>query len=321
MCGTRANAVGNHSDHGTGRTHSLMTDNENRSRNEEAEADKRLRQLIDSSDCSADDVRAAIDAGANVNAVDSNGSSILMRALSDGETTSLEIIRLLCDLGADVDFYDENDFCPLAEAFYGHNPAVIECLLQYSANPNVIVERICPGSVLDIAETDLGFHTMEYDHAIEVGHAEEAEHNKRAREAVAAIVELLKAAGAKSMWDMVATEPRTWLVVFARYATGLLTRDGFLDIANVPNVSERFCQQFRGWVSRHFDAWPDNRPDDRPKGFDRAKHNEEGRRLSQEIKRLVGDAVAVGYGCICAEDEVRGIRNTHWNWNISTDSG
>ncbi len=108
---------------------------------------------------------------------------------------------------------------------------------------------------------------------------------------------------------MKAARPRDWLVIFASYDSGLFTRDGFLQVDDLPSVSPQFCQRFKAWLAEHFDPWPKNKYDDMPQDFDRMAHNLAGRRLAMEIKQLVGAAVDVEYVCICPESETNGVRN------------
>lgn len=270
------------------------------------DADERLWRLIESQGAKAEEVRAAIAGGANVNSMDSYGSSVLATALFSPAKGSLEIVKLLLEHGADVNHQDEDGFSPLAEAFYRHDPAVIECLLKYGANPNLIVDRFDCSTVLDIAVTDLDYHEMENIN----GPGNESD--KRACELVSAIVDLLKSAGAKSIEEMVATEPREWLWMFDGYRTGLLTRDGYLHVANVPNVSDALRGRFNDWLLHDCDRWSDTSLEN---------HAQEGRNLAREIKQLVGTGVILDYGWTRIEDAAKGIWKIEWDRNVSGDQG
>ena len=267
------------------------------------ETDEKLWALIKNTPTDIDIMRTAIEAGANVNSTNAEGESVLMKALFFEEENSLEVVRLLCDCGADVNFYDPDDFCPLAEAFYWHDPKIIDCLLHYGANPNVLVERIKPSSILDIAVTDLGFHEMACRDAIDI------EFDKRACEAVSKIIDLLMAAGAKFSKDMIAPRPQTWLVVDPHYKTGMVTREGLLHVADLPTVSEAFCRRFNDWLAHFFNTWPDCNFDAMPVDFNRKAHNAEGLLLAEEIHRMIGSMIEMEYSYICAESESQKVRN------------
>jgi hypothetical protein len=261
------------------------------------EADTRLWAAIDADNPSIDEVQAAIAAGGNVNSTNTSGESLLQWAV--GSTNcSLDILQSLLDAEADINHEDPDGFTPLAESMYSHNPAIVAFLLRHGADPNSIVEK--HESLLDWAEFDLFYHSTL---------ATNDEKNQEQSAAMVKIVELLKSAGAKSRHDMVAERPRKWLQVFAAYSTGLFTRDGMLECERLPNVTQAFCNDFRDWKDTHFDTWPYKSFDAIPAAFDRAAHNAEGRRLAQEIKRLVGDAIDVQYLCLCSESENKQVRN------------
>jgi hypothetical protein len=109
---------------------------------------------------------------------------------------------------------------------------------------------------------------------------------------------------------------KKWIDVFATYRTGLLTRDGYLDVSRLPAVTSDFCYRFKQWLDTHFDTWRDKSFDDRPEGFDRVDHNAQGRLLATEIKRMVGDSLEVDYLSISAEWEAKRVRNVDWEKNI-----
>lgn len=270
------------------------------------EADERLWRLIESQPGNVEEVRAAIAGGANVNSTDSYGWSVLAAALFSPAMASLEIIRLLLEHGADVNHQDEDGFSPLAEAFYRHDPAVIECLLNHGANPNLIVDRFDCCTVLDIAVTDLDYHQMQHSN----GSGNESD--KRACELISAIVDLLKSAGAKSIEELVATAPREWLWMFDGYRTGLLTCDGYLQVANIPNVSEALRGRFNDWLMHDCDRWSDTSLEN---------HARQGRSLAREIKQLVATGVILDYGWTRIEDAARGIWKTEWDRDISGGQG
>ena len=89
------------------------------------------------------EVEEAIMNGANVNAKDDNGKTVLMRAAMKGYT---ETARILLKHGADVNAKDNMGWTALIEAADGGHTEVTEVLLQHGANVN--------------AKSDLGFTAL-----------------------------------------------------------------------------------------------------------------------------------------------------------------
>lgn len=81
--------------------------------------------------------RQLLDAGADVNAVDSDGSTPLHFAAKGG---SAEVVRLLLDAGADVNATNNKSESPLYNAVGNTTQAALEIqrvLLEYGADPNI----------------------------------------------------------------------------------------------------------------------------------------------------------------------------------------
>lgn len=83
---------------------------------------------------SADLVQVALQAGADPDARDPFGWTVLMLAVAQQDT---EIIALLLAAGADVDAVDEGGRTALIEAAFGGSPAVVQQLLAAGADPDV----------------------------------------------------------------------------------------------------------------------------------------------------------------------------------------
>ena len=275
-----------------------MATNENAPEEFATEADKRLWLLIRGNNPRVDEVRAAITAGANVNSTDRFGESLLQEAVTN---CSLEVLQSLLDAGADINHEEPEGSNALADAVILQNPETVAFLLRHGADPTAVLDK--HESLLDWAEFDYFYHSLELkeDPASEV--------DRKACAAMTEIIALLKSAGAKRFFDIVAERPRKWLQVFAAYRTGLSTRDGMLDCDRLPNATEAFCHEFRAWKDSYFDTWPDKSFDEMPAGFDRAAHNAEGQRLAQEVKRMVGQVIEVEYLYLSAELEKKRVRN------------
>ncbi len=82
---------------------------------------------------SVEDVRAAIQAGANLEVRDVLGGTPLMAAA--GFNANPDVVRLLLDAGANVEARSENGSTPLMlAARYNTNPAVLRVLVDAGAN-------------------------------------------------------------------------------------------------------------------------------------------------------------------------------------------
>ncbi len=117
-------------------------------------------------------IRAAVARGANVNAIDSGGGSIVQRFIQNCRDPVVDTVQLLVELGADVNYQDTDGFCALSTAVFRHEPPLIACLLEAGANPNIILER--HESILDMAEGDLEFHSFE------LNYDPQSEHDRKA---------------------------------------------------------------------------------------------------------------------------------------------
>lgn len=96
-----------------------------------AAQDQRLIAAIDSADVAA--TKAALEAGANPNALDATGRPLLGRAARQGNA---EIIALLLATGADPNAADRIGFTPLFEAARDGQIDSVRELLQGGADPN-----------------------------------------------------------------------------------------------------------------------------------------------------------------------------------------
>ena len=86
-------------------------------------------------DGTAQEVCAALDAGANVNAKDKDGITALMVAAE--VNSNPEVINVLLKAGADVNEKDEYGGTALMSAAYGNNLKAIDVLLKAGADVNV----------------------------------------------------------------------------------------------------------------------------------------------------------------------------------------
>lgn len=105
-------------------------------------------------------VAALIAQGANVNALNEDGDSILMLACADYQTAEdLDKIRLLLELGADINTEKDGLNC-LFDAYKTWAPELVELLLRSGANPNCIA-TYGDGALLDWVANDLWMYKNE----------------------------------------------------------------------------------------------------------------------------------------------------------------
>lgn len=140
---------------------------------------------------SRDRVLELISQGADVNAVDGLGESLLMHAVSIvsmSKTDSLQFIELLIKKGANLTHrIPKENTTALHLAIFAYKPELIRLLLERGADPDIIGDG---ESVLDAAEFDLWFEEGE---AGTLG-----DNHRECIEALKEMIVLLKAHGAKT---------------------------------------------------------------------------------------------------------------------------
>ena len=76
-------------------------------------------------------VQAFLDAGADVNAPDRSGTTVLMRATNEGH---VELVRILLNAGADINAEDDSKWAALTIAAYNGDAQMVKLLLWYGCN-------------------------------------------------------------------------------------------------------------------------------------------------------------------------------------------
>ena len=266
----------------------------------EKDLDNQLMLILTSNDPSEERIRELVRNGADVNSI-KDGDSVLMDALSftndyGGTEKSLDLrfIRLLVELGAEVNYVSEEGDSPIMSACFTHRWEPVECILQLGANPNHISDG--DTTPLSWADTDQYYH-------------EEISPDEIAAAQLKETVRLLKQYGAKYRDDLFTEKLERWLQVCAFLPTGLFTLWGNIDVASINGVTEELTSEFRRWHESNWDQWYDKSWDDMPKGFDRKRHNEWGRELASQIRKLIPQEIKMEYLFVNAEDEKRKVRN------------
>lgn len=246
-------------------------------------------------------IYSLINQGANINAIDCKGDSVLIDAISNVQDgLDIKFIQLIIDLGADLDYADEGFNC-LFDASLTQRPELVELLLKAGANPNCVSSEDAE-SLLDWAEFDQFYEENE---------------ERGGAEPMTKIVELLKKYGAKSISEIFVDKPERFLTIFSGYTpTGLHTLNGYLKIEDIPNVDNDTITLFNKWVTENPDKWGEydyyngvkisNPPD-----FELLKaHNDKGLQLSEKIRKLLDKEIEVKYYFINIDDFInKKIRN------------
>jgi ankyrin repeat protein len=244
-------------------------------------------------------IRELIAKGANINAIDKGGESVLKNTIFlNGQKTNLQAIQLIIDLGADVNYAEEDFFNCLFDAALTHNPELVELLLKAGANPNSISLEDSE-SLLDWAYFEWSYVELEYD--------------EEATQQMESIVKLFEKYGAKFSRDLFADKPEKQLMIFASYNTGLFTAKGNLQIEQIPNADESLIAEFNDWKKSNPDNWQEYRKHNylpRPEILE--QHNQQGLLLAKHIKKLVGNDIVVIFLSINAEDvRTKYVRNVN----------
>jgi hypothetical protein len=240
-------------------------------------------------------VREFIAKGANINAINKSGNSVLTNTIFlNGQETNLQAIQLMIDLGADLNYEEDDEgFNCLFNAALTHNPKFVDLLLNAGANPNSISLEESE-SLLDWAYFEWGFVELEYD--------------EEATKQMEVIVKLLEKYGAKFSRDLFADRPEKQLKIFASYDTGLFTAKGNLRIEQIPNADEALFAEFNEWLKNNPDNWQEYRKNKYlPNSDILEQYNQQGFSLAKRIKNLVGNDIIVTFLSISSED----IRNRH----------
>ncbi len=241
--------------------------------------------------------------GADPNFQRKEGSESFFTELLFDEDLPFEAVELLLEAGADPNHDPGDGSRPLVNAYHARRADVVELLLRRGADPNFLVERI--ESLLNMVDCRHWYETSQ------IGTAWEQDYQKESVDQLAEILEILEAAGAKSMQDMETDALDAWVHLGARSPGKLLTRKGYIFIGSVPGLTEDWRARWRDWCGRSFDPGREGSILDAPAGFDRRTHNGEGLELAREFKRLAGEDVSVDLFLIDPDDEERFATNDY----------
>jgi ankyrin repeat protein len=146
-----------------------------------------------------------ISMGANVNAIDNSGNTLLMNLVLFHNINlgklNLDTFQFLIELGVDINYEDDRGANCLYGACLSHYAPLVELLLKVGANPN------CAGfdediSLLDWAEFDQHICGNEYCEKLFCENDEEYECYKTTRNTWDEMICILKKYGAKSSSEL-----------------------------------------------------------------------------------------------------------------------
>jgi hypothetical protein len=150
--------------------------------------------------------------------------------------------------------------------------------------------------------TDLAYHEIEVTR-------HSASQDVEMVERLKAIIAVLERYGAKYLEDLRANHVSRWIRIFGCGGTGLLTAGGYIEVDAIGGLTDAVRSDFKAWKEAFWDSWPNRDWSSRPPLFDRAKHNEWGRRLSRVIRATLPSDIPVTYLTISAEYEQSNIRS------------
>jgi len=223
--------------------------------------------------------------------------------LGSETSISLEAVGLLLEAGADPNHDPGDGMRPLANAYWGRRPEVVELLLSHGADPNFIIEE--HESLLD---------AVEFAHWVDesdIGTAWEKDYHTDSVKKLGEIAELLKAAGAKPMHEMTATALTDWVHLAPGSPERMLTRTGYIYLNDIPGLADEWKTRWRDWCARNFRPGRNESILDTPAGFNRRAYNQEGLELAREFKALAGGSSRVDLFLIDPDDEEAFAINCH----------
>lgn len=141
-------------------------------------------------------IHALIQQGADINAIDLKGESVLIDAIGNiNFGLDKKYIQLIVDLGADLDYSDDGLNC-LYDAVLTMNYDIVELLINAGANPNCF-SIDSSVSLLDWTESRLYYERLK---------------NNGNAELMAPIVQLLKRHNARSFVNISATQSERFVL-------------------------------------------------------------------------------------------------------------
>ena len=117
-------------------------------------------------------VKKAIAKGANVNARNKYGLSVLCYAM-DEDPKCVSLVKRLIEHGADVKMWEGDYASPMHSAVRNNNPEVVKLLIKHGANPNInsdygtplqkqLLNRVNPNERISKLLVEHGARALEY---------------------------------------------------------------------------------------------------------------------------------------------------------------
>jgi len=246
--------------------------------------DNKLMLELSSTNPSESRLRELVSEGADVNSVHMEESVIMQTISFIQDGLDPRFVYMLVELGADVNYAPDDGCGPLFEACLVFKPEIVEFLLQRGANPNVITDY--HETILEWVQWDQDYHKSE-------ACGDKNSFDAHASRVLGEIVGILKKYGAVKLEDLWTKNVSRWLHVFAAYPTGLMTSTGNIEIDGLPEASDELKRDFKIWWAEDWEHWPD-----KPRSMslnEMRRHNDRGRQLAKEIRKLFPPAISMRF--------------------------
>ena len=246
-----------------------------------------------------DHIRLLLDQGADVNARDSVGDSILQRTFQCRyeDPIPLDVVKLLLNSGADVNAEDDTGFNCLWDAALAQHYELVELLIRHGADVNCISLE-SGDSLLDSVVFDQWYEEAHNPDSMDGG------------QTLLRIIDLLKSHGAKPVREIFAAGPERAVQLADYYPTGLFTRKGNLLPEDIAGMDVALSESLRKWLS----GAPSTKPGDMKSRIETtypgagkvyevalAAHNEEGLSIAKRLRSLLPENVQLAYHFVKAD--------------------
>ena len=235
------------------------------------------------------EIKELINKGANINSINNFGDNILMEYLRNKDFNSnIEIIKYMVENGINTNHENEGFNC-LFNAYLSNRDDIVEYLLKNGTSAQCISTDTCE-TLLDWVEWDVDFEKDDSRTTQEwITRAEK-------------IIQLLKDYGATSAKECFTDTIEEYLKMFGDKNTGLFTKKGYININDVPNISNELINEFLKWkeINNEFSEKTWNNEDIIIEKL--SECNKKGLEIINSLKELLPKNVRVQFNYIIPED-------------------
>jgi ankyrin repeat protein len=210
--------------------------------------DKELKTELLSKFPNKEKIELLLSKGANINVpiYDEGYENILdviIPHIDDDENIDLELMKFYLEKGLNANYIDPNTgYNYLLDACRALRPDIIKLLLQYGANPNCISTETDEEALLCYVYRDINFEIMDKTLTDEM-----IERYKECEQ-------LLIKYGGKCYFNLRPKKIIDYLILYDRYPTGLVTRDGNIKITNITK-NKNIVKYFYRWKKYKYDKF------------------------------------------------------------------